>query len=136
MNVSGAVQKTLSKENLEQLISAKDTTVTFSKQNEEDHTFKVWSHFSTVFVNNKKQDFILFSICFNNYVYSYFESWKTNKLSKEVTNVNCLWRRKPWRNHPRHRICNYLGIRDYPWTTVSHGHNHGLLKNAWRGVKD
>jgi hypothetical protein len=74
MNVSGAAQKTLSKENLEQLISTKDTSVTFSKQNEKDHTFKVWSHFSTVFVNNKKQDFILFSICCNNYVYSDFES--------------------------------------------------------------
>ena len=73
----------LSKENLEQLISAKDTSFTFSKQNEKDHTFKVWSHFSKVFVNNKKQDFILFSICCNNYAYSYFESWKTNKLLKE-----------------------------------------------------
>jgi hypothetical protein len=38
------------------------------------HTSEVWSHFSTFFVNNKKQDFILFSICCNNYVYSYFES--------------------------------------------------------------
>jgi hypothetical protein len=28
-------------------------------------------------------------------VYSDFESWKTNKLSKEVRNVNCLCRRKP-----------------------------------------
>jgi hypothetical protein len=74
MNVSGVTQKTLPEENLEQLISAKDTSVTFSKQNEKDHTFKVWSHFSTAFVNNKKQDFILFSICCNNYAYSYFES--------------------------------------------------------------
>ncbi len=26
------------------------------------HTSEIWSYFSTVFVNNKKQDFILFSI--------------------------------------------------------------------------
>jgi hypothetical protein len=38
MNVSGAAQKTLSKENLKQLISAKDASVIFSKQNEKDHT--------------------------------------------------------------------------------------------------
>jgi hypothetical protein len=61
VSVSGAAQKILSKENLEQLISAKNTSVTFSKQNDKDHTFNVWSHFSTIFVNNKKQDFVLFS---------------------------------------------------------------------------
>ncbi len=43
MSGSGAAQKTLSKKNLEQLISAKNTSVTFSKQNEKDHTSKVWS---------------------------------------------------------------------------------------------
>jgi len=41
MNVLGAAQKTLSKENLKQLISAKDISVTFSKQNEKDQTSKV-----------------------------------------------------------------------------------------------
>jgi hypothetical protein len=41
MNVSDAAQKTLSKKNLKQLISAKDILVTFSKQNEKDHTSKV-----------------------------------------------------------------------------------------------
>jgi hypothetical protein len=41
MNASGAAQKTLSKENLKQLISAKDISITFSKQNEKDHTSKV-----------------------------------------------------------------------------------------------
>jgi hypothetical protein len=68
--------KTLSKENLKQLISAKNASVTLSKQNEKDHTHtsEVWSHFSTFFVNNKKQDFIRFSIFCNNYVHSYFES--------------------------------------------------------------
>jgi len=38
MNASGAAQKALSKENLKQLISAKDISVTFSKKNEKDHT--------------------------------------------------------------------------------------------------
>jgi hypothetical protein len=63
MDVSSAAQKTLSKENLKQLIAAKDPSVTFSKQNEKGHTSKVWSHFSTVFVNNKKQDFVLCEPC-------------------------------------------------------------------------
>jgi hypothetical protein len=63
MNASGAVQAALSKENLKQLISAKDASVTFSKQNEKDHTSKVWSHFSTIFVNNIKQDYVLCESC-------------------------------------------------------------------------
>jgi hypothetical protein len=45
MNASGADQKTLSKGNLRQLISAKGNSVTFSKQTEKDHTSKVWSLF-------------------------------------------------------------------------------------------
>jgi len=53
----------------------------------------------------------------------------------KVRNVNCLCRRKPWRNQLRHRICNLWGIRDYPWPTVSHGHghSHGLFKNIGHG---
>jgi hypothetical protein len=53
----------------------------------------------------------------------------------KVRNVNCLCRRKPWRNQLRHRICNLLGIRDYPWPTVSHGHRHSpeLFKNIGHG---
>jgi len=41
MNASGAVKKTLSKENLKQSISAKDISVKFSKQNEKDYRSKV-----------------------------------------------------------------------------------------------
>jgi len=63
MDASGAAQKTLLKDNLKQLIAAKDPSVTFSKQNENDHTSKVSSHFSTVFLNNKKQDFVLCESC-------------------------------------------------------------------------
>ncbi len=53
-------KKLLSKENLKQLISAKDISVTFSKQNEKDHKSKVWSHFNTIFINNLKQDYLLY----------------------------------------------------------------------------
>jgi hypothetical protein len=63
MNTPDAAQKTLSKGNLKQLISAKDISVTFSKQNEKDHTSKVWSHFSTIFVNNIKQNYVLCESC-------------------------------------------------------------------------
>jgi hypothetical protein len=37
MNISGATEKILSKENLKQLIPSKHTSVTFSKDNRKDH---------------------------------------------------------------------------------------------------
>ena len=58
MNTSSLAQKTLSKEDLKQLISTKDASVIFSKQKQNDRTSEIWSYFSTIFVNNIKQDYV------------------------------------------------------------------------------
>ncbi len=55
-----AAQKTLSTENLKQLLSAEDISVTCPKQNEKNRTSKVWSHLSRIFGDNKKK--IIFSM--------------------------------------------------------------------------
>ena len=63
MNTSSLTQKTLKKEDLKQLISTKDASVLFSKQKQNDRTSEIWSYFSTIFVNNIKQDYILCQSC-------------------------------------------------------------------------
>ena len=59
MNTSSLAQKILSKEDLKQLVSTTDASVTFSKQKQNHRTSEIWSYFSTVFVNNIKQDYVL-----------------------------------------------------------------------------
>jgi hypothetical protein len=51
---------TLSKENLLKLISTKDASVTFSKENKKSHTSKVWLNFSSILVGNMKQDYVTY----------------------------------------------------------------------------
>ena len=58
-----AAQKTLSTENLKQLLSSEDISVTYPKQNEKNLTSKVWSHLSRIFVYNKKEDYIFCESC-------------------------------------------------------------------------
>ena len=58
-----AAQKKLSTENLKQLLSAEDISVTYPKQNEKNLTSKVWSHLSRIFVYNKKEDYIFCESC-------------------------------------------------------------------------
>ncbi len=49
-------------ENLEQLLSAEDISVAYPKQNEKNHTSKVWSHLSRIFLYNIK-DYIFCESC-------------------------------------------------------------------------
>jgi hypothetical protein len=86
MSASDAAQKTLSKAILKQLISAKDISVTYSKQNEKDHTSKVWSHFNTIFVNNIKQDYVLCESC--QFLIAYKHITGTGGMQKHIT--SCL----------------------------------------------
>src|ERR1700722_18158535 len=71
MNTSTSVQKTLSKEYLKELISNKNVSVTFSKQNDKDHTSKVWLHFSTIFVHSIKQDYVMCNSCMSLIAYKH-----------------------------------------------------------------
>ena len=71
MSAPCSVGKLLSKENLQQLISDKDSSVTSLKHNENDRSSKVWSFFSTICVNNIKQDFVICESCKSLIVYKY-----------------------------------------------------------------
>ena len=82
-NASGAAQETLSHENLKQSISVKDISVTFSKQNQKDHTSKILFHFSTIFVNNLKQDYVLCDSCMLRIAYKYATG--TGGMQKHIT---------------------------------------------------
>jgi len=55
MNTSGATEKVLSKENLEQLISAKYASVIFSKNNEKDVYYFLHINISTHVLKNLLQ---------------------------------------------------------------------------------
>ena len=59
MNISTPAQKKLSKENLKQLISSKNVSITLWKENEKDHASKVWKNISTITVQNIKQDYVM-----------------------------------------------------------------------------
>ncbi len=61
--MSRAAQKTLSTENLKQLLSSEDISVTFPKQNEKNLTSKFWYHLNRIFVYNKKEDYIFCESC-------------------------------------------------------------------------
>ena len=63
MNTSSLAQKTLSKEDLKQLISTKNVSVIFPRQMQNYRTSEIWSYFSTIFVNNIKQDYVLCQSC-------------------------------------------------------------------------
>ena len=90
-NTSSLAQKILSKEDLKQLISAKDASVIFSKQN--DRTSEIWSYFSTIFVNNIKQDYVLCQSCM--LLIAYKHSTGTGGMRRHV--VSC--QRKPSINY-------------------------------------
>ncbi len=53
----------LSTENLKQLVSAENILVTYPKQNEKNHTSKVWPHLRRIFVYNIKEDYIFCESC-------------------------------------------------------------------------
>jgi hypothetical protein len=61
--MSRAAQKTLSTENLKQLLSSEDISVTFPKQNEKNLASKFWYHLNRIFVYNKKKDYIFCESC-------------------------------------------------------------------------
>ena len=71
MTTSTPTQKKLSKENLIQLISDKNTEVLFSKENGKGHISKVWLNFSTVFVSNVKQDYVICNSCMSLITYKH-----------------------------------------------------------------
>ncbi len=56
--------------------------ITFSKQSQKDHTSKVWSHFSTIFVNNLKQDYVLCELCM--LLIAYKHATDTGGMQKHV----------------------------------------------------
>ena len=66
-------RKLLSEENLQQLVSDKDSSVTLSNRNEKDRFSKVWPFFSTICVNNIKQDFVLCELCTSLIAFKYLE---------------------------------------------------------------
>ena len=82
MNTSTPVQKTISKEYLKQLIFNKNVSVTFSKQNEKDHTSKVWLHFSTIFVHSIKQDYVMCNSCMS--LIAYKHTTGTGGMQKHI----------------------------------------------------
>src|SRR5277367_4525425 len=72
----------LSKENLLKLISIKDVSVTFSKENEKNHASKVWSNFSSIFVKNVKQDFVMCDSCMS--LITYKSATGTGGMQKHI----------------------------------------------------
>jgi hypothetical protein len=82
MNNSTPAIKTLSKENLMKLISTKDISVTFLKQNDNDHTSKVWLYFSSIFVENVKQDYVMCDSCMS--LIAYKSSTGTGGMQKHI----------------------------------------------------
>ena len=67
-------KKYLSKECSIHLIIHKNNSVTFSRENEKNHTSKVWSHFSTIFVHKIKQKYVMCNYCMSLIVYKHSTS--------------------------------------------------------------
>ena len=61
----------------------------FSKQKQNDRTSEIWSYFSTIFVNNIKQDYILCQSCM--LLIAYKHSTGTGGMRRRV--VSC--KKKP-----------------------------------------
>jgi hypothetical protein len=82
MNSQTLAMNKLSKENLLKLISIKDVSVTFSKENEKNHASKVWSNFNLVFVKNVKQDYVMCDLCMS--LITYKSATGTGGMQKHI----------------------------------------------------